>query len=49
MTAYHKLGRPAESLSVYNALKEALNDRLGIGPSEETNRIVKQLSATAGL
>jgi DNA-binding SARP family transcriptional activator len=43
MTAYHKLGRPAESLSVYNALKEALNDRLGIEPSAETAAMVKQL------
>jgi len=44
MTAYHKLGRPAEAISIYNGLKTSLKNQLGIRPSVETERLWKKLS-----
>jgi DNA-binding SARP family transcriptional activator len=41
MTCYHRLGRRAEVLSVYERCKRILSASLGIEPSSETKAIRK--------
>jgi DNA-binding SARP family transcriptional activator len=48
MKAYQHLGRPAEMMSIYNSLKEALRNRRGTSPSAETERIRQSLENLRG-
>ncbi len=43
MASYHRLGRPAEVLSIYNQHREALANRLEISPSEKTQTLFEEL------
>ena len=43
MTCYHRLGRRAEMLSVYERCKRVLSASLGIEPSSETKAIRKSI------
>ena len=42
MSVYHRLGRPAEVLSVYHRCRDALNRRLGLIPSAQTEALLKE-------
>lgn len=43
MSCYHRLGRRAEAVSIYNRLKKRFSDSLGIEPSEKTKAIYKAI------
>jgi LuxR family maltose regulon positive regulatory protein len=43
MVCFHKLGRPAEAIKTYRRCKSALQGVLGIGPSDETESIYREI------
>jgi DNA-binding SARP family transcriptional activator len=43
MSIYHKLGRPAEVINVYEQLRDSLRRRIGVRPSAQTEALLKQL------
>jgi DNA-binding SARP family transcriptional activator len=45
MTAYHRLGRPADVHAAYRHCREALAGRLGTTPSAETDALLKHFRA----
>ena len=43
MTCYHRLGRRAEALAIYNNLTKIFSTTIGLSPSSQTEAIYKTL------